>query len=54
MMMLEKSKDGYKETYEMIIDRSMLLDKSFEYIVDVDPALMRGDLLMKLKHEEDV
>ena len=55
MMMLEEAKEGYKEEiYEMIIDRSMLLDESFEYIVDEDPALLRGNLLMQFKHEKYV
>uniref|UniRef100_K4DH28 HECT-type E3 ubiquitin transferase n=1 Tax=Solanum lycopersicum TaxID=4081 RepID=K4DH28_SOLLC len=55
MMMLEEARDGYKEeAYGMIIDRSMLLDESFEYIVDEDPALLRGDLLLQFKHEEAV
>ena len=54
-MMLEEVKDGYKEEiYEMIIDRSMLLDESFHHIVDEDPALLRGNLLMQFKHEKDV
>ncbi|TMW81114.1 hypothetical protein EJD97_011800 [Solanum chilense] len=53
-MMLEEVKDGYnEEIYEIIIDRSMLLDESFHYIVDEDPALLRGNLLMQFKHEKD-
>ncbi|KAH0705184.1 hypothetical protein KY289_010260 [Solanum tuberosum] len=53
MMMLEEARFGNKEkSYEMLIDRSVLLDVSFEYIVDQDPALLRGDLLIQFKHEE--
>ncbi|XP_015160968.1 E3 ubiquitin-protein ligase UPL5-like [Solanum tuberosum] len=55
MMLLEKARGGNKkETYEMLMDRSMLLDISFEFIVDQDPALLRGDLLMQFKHEEAI
>ncbi|KAK4726845.1 hypothetical protein R3W88_031762 [Solanum pinnatisectum] len=36
------------------IDRSLLLDVSFQYIVDQDPALLRGDLLVQFKYEEAI
>uniref|UniRef100_M1DDN0 HECT-type E3 ubiquitin transferase n=1 Tax=Solanum tuberosum TaxID=4113 RepID=M1DDN0_SOLTU len=53
MMMLEEARFGNKEkSYEMLIDRSVLLDVSFEYIVYQDPALLRGDLLIQFKHKE--
>ncbi|KAH0705181.1 hypothetical protein KY289_010257 [Solanum tuberosum] len=55
MRMLEEARSGNKEeSYEMLIDRSDLLEASFEYIVDQDPALLRGDLLMQFKHEEAI
>ncbi|MCE5165698.1 hypothetical protein HAX54_011747, partial [Datura stramonium] len=34
-------------------DLSLLLEESFEYIGHGDPALLRGDLFMGFKHEED-
>ncbi|KAH0706014.1 hypothetical protein KY289_011090 [Solanum tuberosum] len=52
MMMLDEARGGKKETYEMLIDRSMLLDVFYEYIVDQDSSLLRGDLLIQFKHEE--
>ncbi|XP_055826818.1 E3 ubiquitin-protein ligase UPL5-like [Solanum dulcamara] len=53
MMMLEEARCGEEdESYEMLIDRSRLLEESFQYIVDVDPELLRGDLLMEFEHEE--
>ncbi|KAH0705182.1 hypothetical protein KY289_010258 [Solanum tuberosum] len=53
MRMLEEARSGNtEESYEMLINRSNLLEASFEYIVDKDPALLRGDLLMQFKHED--
>ncbi|KAK4726844.1 hypothetical protein R3W88_031761 [Solanum pinnatisectum] len=53
MRMLEEARSGNKEeSYEMIIDRSKLLEASFEYIVDKEPALLRGNLLLQFKHED--
>ncbi|KAG5573589.1 hypothetical protein H5410_063355 [Solanum commersonii] len=53
MRMLEEARSGNtEESYEMLIDRSDLLEASFEYIVDMDPALLRGDLLLQFKHED--
>ncbi|XP_060173534.1 E3 ubiquitin-protein ligase UPL5-like [Lycium barbarum] len=37
---------------EMLIDRSQLLEESFEYIGQAHPVLLRGDLFMEFKHEE--
>ncbi|KAM3337813.1 hypothetical protein P3S68_032138 [Capsicum galapagoense] len=50
MMMLQKVRD--KNEHEMLIDRSQLLEESFEYIGDADPTLRRGVLYMEFKHEE--
>ncbi|KAM3289450.1 hypothetical protein P3S67_017738 [Capsicum chacoense] len=50
MMMLQKFRD--KNEHEMLIDRSQLLEESFEYIGDADPTLLRGVLYMEFKHEE--
>jgi len=36
----------------MLIVRSELLEVSFEYIIDKDPALLQSDLLLQFKHEE--
>uniref|UniRef100_M1DLF2 HECT-type E3 ubiquitin transferase n=1 Tax=Solanum tuberosum TaxID=4113 RepID=M1DLF2_SOLTU len=53
MRMLDEARGGTKEeSYEMLIDRSELLEVSFEYTVDKDPALLRGDLLLQFKPEE--
>uniref|UniRef100_M1DGG0 E3 ubiquitin-protein ligase UPL5 n=1 Tax=Solanum tuberosum TaxID=4113 RepID=M1DGG0_SOLTU len=53
MRMLEEARGGNKEkSYKMLIVRSDLLEVSFEHIVDKDPALLRGDLLLQFKHEE--
>ncbi|KAH0707687.1 hypothetical protein KY289_012763 [Solanum tuberosum] len=51
--MFDEARGGTKEeSYEMLIDRSELLEVSFEYTVDKDPALLRGDLLLQFKPEE--
>ncbi|WMV57884.1 hypothetical protein MTR67_051269 [Solanum verrucosum] len=51
--MLEEARVGNKEeSYEMLIDKSELLEVSFEYTVVKDPALLLGDLLLQFKHEE--
>ncbi|KAH0705907.1 hypothetical protein KY289_010983 [Solanum tuberosum] len=55
MRMLEEARDGNKEeSFEMLFIRSELLEVSFEYIVDKDPALLRNDLLLQFKHEKAI
>ncbi|KAF3647338.1 putative 60S ribosomal protein L6-like [Capsicum annuum] len=51
-MMLQEVTDGNEASLEMLIDRSKLMEESFEYIGDEDPELLRGDLLMVFEHEE--
>ncbi|KAH0706016.1 hypothetical protein KY289_011092 [Solanum tuberosum] len=52
MRMLEEAKSENKEgSYEILIDRSNLLEASSEYIFDKDPALLRGNMLLQFKHE---
>ncbi|KAM3289447.1 hypothetical protein P3S67_017735 [Capsicum chacoense] len=51
-MMLQEVTDGNEASLEMLIDRSKLMEESFEYIGDEDPEFLRGDLLMVFKHEE--
>ncbi|PHT32709.1 hypothetical protein CQW23_29046 [Capsicum baccatum] len=36
----------------MLINRSQLLEESIEFIGDIDPTLLRGDLFMGIKNEE--
>nr|GMD06985.1 E3 ubiquitin-protein ligase UPL5 [Ipomoea batatas] len=52
MMMLPEVKDEYDELHEMLIDRSLLLRESFEYIASADPDALRGGLFMEFKNEE--
>ncbi|XP_019262636.1 PREDICTED: E3 ubiquitin-protein ligase UPL5-like [Nicotiana attenuata] len=51
MMMLPEVRDE-NAMHEMLIDRSQLLEESFEYIGQADSKLLRGGLFMEFKHEE--
>ncbi|KAG5572283.1 hypothetical protein H5410_062049 [Solanum commersonii] len=51
--MLEEARGGNKEeSYEMLINKSELLEVSFEYTIVKDPTLLLGDLLLQFEHEE--
>uniref|UniRef100_A0A0D9XF08 HECT-type E3 ubiquitin transferase n=1 Tax=Leersia perrieri TaxID=77586 RepID=A0A0D9XF08_9ORYZ len=52
LMMLPEGKDEYGELHEMLIDRSHLLDESFEYIMQARPNDLRSGLFMEFKNEE--
>lgn len=52
MMMFPKPVDEYEELHEMLIDRSHLLEESFEYIARADRQSFRGGLFMEFKNEE--
>ncbi|WMV58495.1 hypothetical protein MTR67_051880 [Solanum verrucosum] len=55
MRMLEEARGGNKEeSYEMLIDMSELFEVYFEYTINRDPVLLRGDLLLQFKHEEAI
>ncbi|TVU09996.1 hypothetical protein EJB05_43512 [Eragrostis curvula] len=51
-MMLPEGKDDFGELHEMLIDRSHLLDESFEYITQAKNSELRGGLFMEFKNEE--
>ncbi|GJM98441.1 hypothetical protein PR202_ga15455 [Eleusine coracana subsp. coracana] len=51
-MMLPEGKDDFGELHEMLIDRSHLLDESFEYITQAKQNELRGGLFMEFKNEE--
>lgn len=52
MMMLPEVKDEYEELHEMLIDRSHLLEESFEYIQRAESESLRAGLFMEFKNEE--
>lgn len=52
MMMLPEVKEEYEELHEMLIDRSHLLEESFEYIAHAEPESLRAGLFMEFKNEE--
>ncbi|KAL5700179.1 HECT-type E3 ubiquitin transferase [Ranunculus cassubicifolius] len=52
MMMFPETVDEYEEMHEMLIDRSHLLEESFEYIAHADRKSFRGRLFMEFKNEE--
>ncbi|CAL5082050.1 unnamed protein product [Urochloa decumbens] len=51
-MMLPEGKDDFGELHEMLIDRSHLLDESFNYIAQAKHSELRGGLFMEFKNEE--
>jgi E3 ubiquitin-protein ligase NEDD4 len=51
-MMLPEGKDDFGELHEMLIDRSHLLDESFNYIAQARQSELRGGLFMEFKNEE--
>ncbi|XP_062200013.1 E3 ubiquitin-protein ligase UPL5-like [Phragmites australis] len=51
-MMLPEGKDEFGELHEMLIDRSHLLDESFEYITRAKRTELHGGLFMEFKSEE--
>lgn len=52
MMMFPEVKEDYEELHEMLIDRSQLLEESFEYIGRAEPESLHGGLFMEFKNEE--
>ncbi|KAL5205418.1 hypothetical protein ABZP36_033627 [Zizania latifolia] len=52
LMMLPEGKDDYGELHEMLIDRSHLLDESFEYVIQAKPSELRSGIFMEFKNEE--
>ncbi|XP_052182439.1 E3 ubiquitin-protein ligase UPL5-like [Diospyros lotus] len=52
MMMFPELKDDSEDLLEMLIDRSKLLNQSFEYIGLVDPNALRGGLFLEFRNEE--
>ncbi|KAF9610692.1 hypothetical protein IFM89_024117 [Coptis chinensis] len=52
MMMFPDLVEEYEELHEMLIDRSQLLEESFEYIGRADPESFHGGLFMEFKNEE--
>jgi E3 ubiquitin-protein ligase NEDD4 len=51
-MMLPGGKDDFGELHEMLIDRSHLLDESFEYITQAKQSELHGGIFMEFKNEE--
>lgn len=51
-MMFPDGKDDYVELHEMLIDRSHLLDESFNYIAQAKHSDLHGGLFMEFKHED--
>ncbi|KAJ1290160.1 hypothetical protein BS78_02G222000 [Paspalum vaginatum] len=51
-MMLPEGKDDFGDLHEMLIDRSHLLDESFNYIALAKHNELRGGLFMEFKNEE--
>ncbi|KAF8781005.1 hypothetical protein HU200_000974 [Digitaria exilis] len=51
-MMLPEGRDDFGELHEMLIDRSHLLDESFNYIAQARHSELRGGLFMEFKNEE--
>ncbi|KAL8032963.1 hypothetical protein ABFX02_13G132000 [Erythranthe guttata] len=52
MFILPEVKDEYNDLHEMLIDRSHLLEESYEYIVHADLDSLRAGLFMEFKNEE--
>nr|CAJ26384.1 polyubiquitin-like protein [Brachypodium sylvaticum] len=52
LMLFSEGKDDYGELHEMLIDRSHLLDESFEYITQARPSELHSGLFMEFKNEE--
>ncbi|XP_020081752.1 E3 ubiquitin-protein ligase UPL5-like [Ananas comosus] len=52
LMLFPDGKDDFYELHEMLIDRSRLLEESFEYIIQADASALRGGLFMEFKNEE--
>uniref|UniRef100_A0A453L3V5 HECT-type E3 ubiquitin transferase n=1 Tax=Aegilops tauschii subsp. strangulata TaxID=200361 RepID=A0A453L3V5_AEGTS len=52
LMLFSEGKDDYGELHEMLIDRSRLLDESFEYITQAKPSELHSGLFMEFKNEE--
>lgn len=52
LMLFSEGKDDYGELHEMLIDRSHLLDESFEYITQARPSELQSGLFMEFKNEE--
>ncbi|GKV18732.1 hypothetical protein SLEP1_g29072 [Rubroshorea leprosula] len=52
MMMFPDVKEDYDELHEMLIDRSNLLEESFEYIARAEPEALHAGLFMEFKNEE--
>ncbi|XP_073012841.1 E3 ubiquitin-protein ligase UPL5 [Typha latifolia] len=52
LMMFPEGKDDFHELHEMLIDRSQLLEESFEYITQADASALHGGLFMEFKNEE--
>ncbi|GKV18736.1 hypothetical protein SLEP1_g29076 [Rubroshorea leprosula] len=52
MMMFPDVKEGYDGLHEMLIDRSNLLEESFQYIARAEPETLHAGLFMEFKNEE--
>ncbi|XP_051128795.1 E3 ubiquitin-protein ligase UPL5-like [Andrographis paniculata] len=52
MSLLPEVNDDCEELQEMIIDRSHLLEESFNYISNVDASFLHGAIFMEFKDEE--
>lgn len=52
MLMFPEPTEDYEELQEMLIDRSQLLEESFEYITHASVEALRHGLFMEFKNEE--
>ncbi|XP_023517605.1 E3 ubiquitin-protein ligase UPL5-like isoform X1 [Cucurbita pepo subsp. pepo] len=52
MLMFPEPTEDYEELQEMLIDRSQLLEESFEYISNASVEALRHGLFMEFKNEE--
>ncbi|XP_038881795.1 E3 ubiquitin-protein ligase UPL5 [Benincasa hispida] len=52
MLMFPEPTEDYEELQEMLIDRSQLLEESFEYITNASVEALRHGLFMEFKNEE--
>ncbi|XP_022132818.1 E3 ubiquitin-protein ligase UPL5 isoform X2 [Momordica charantia] len=52
MLMFPEPTEDYDELQEMLIDRSQLLEESFEYITHANVEALRHGLFMEFKNEE--
>ncbi|GLU15655.1 hypothetical protein SLE2022_321280 [Rubroshorea leprosula] len=52
MQMFPEVKEDYDELHEMLIDRSKLLEESFEYIARAETESLHAGLFMEFKNEE--